>query len=416
MSATFASFAMGPRPDAGFQRHSPQVDLIFFDAGGGHRASALALKEMAELQNRGWRIRLVNLRAVLEPIDIIRRTTGLRIENVYNAILRYGLTFGTGAMLRATQALIRRVHPQKVALLARFWEAPAPDLVVSLIPNFNRAIFEGLRAADFNRRRLDTPMITILTDLADYPPHFWIERQPQYFICGSALAVQQALTMGHSAERVFRSSGMIVRPSFYEAPRTSREEARRSLGLDPELPTGIVMFGGYGSRRMLTIAARVAAAGLQTQLIFMCGRNQELSDQIAALALPYPHRIEGFTPEVPALMRLADYFVGKPGPGSISEALVMGLPVIVERNLMTMVQERYNTDWIAVNGLGVVLRSFSGIAGAIAKMLDPQELGRLRANVGKLGNLAVFEIPEILERLIAGRGNDLRTAPARPIN
>jgi 1,2-diacylglycerol 3-beta-galactosyltransferase len=358
---------------------------------------------------------MVNLRDVLEPIDIIRRVTGLRIENIYNAILRHGLTFGSGPMLRTTQALIRRFHPHQVALLARFWETPAPDLVVSLIPNFNRAILEGLRAADFNMRRFSTPMVTILTDLADYPPHFWIEPQPQYLICGSQLAVQQALAMSHSARHVFRTSGLIVHPSFYERARVSRTELRRRLGLEPDLPTGLVMFGGYGSPRMAAIAARIAQAGLKTQLVFICGHNQELRNQLGAMALPFPHHIEGFTKDIPGFMQLADFFIGKPGPGSISEALVMGLPLIVERNALTMVQERYNTEWITENGLGLVLRSFSGIAQAVAQMLAPGHLNRFRANVKALENHAVFEVPEILDLLIAGHGNELH-ADAQAIN
>jgi 1,2-diacylglycerol 3-beta-galactosyltransferase len=62
----------------------PLVDLIFFDAGGGHRASATALKAVAEQQRRRWQIRMVNLREVLEPIDLIRRLTGVRVEDFYN--------------------------------------------------------------------------------------------------------------------------------------------------------------------------------------------------------------------------------------------------------------------------------------------------------------------------------------------
>ncbi len=42
-----------------------QIDLIFFDAGGGHRASALALKAAAEEQRRNWQIRMLNLREIL---------------------------------------------------------------------------------------------------------------------------------------------------------------------------------------------------------------------------------------------------------------------------------------------------------------------------------------------------------------
>lgn len=382
-------------------RRQAQVDLIFFDAGGGHRASATALKAVAEQQQRGWQIRMANLRDILEPIDVVRRMTGLRLEDLYNRMLKYGLTIGTGPLLRATQLLIRRMHSRSVALLSRYWWEPRPDVVVSVIPNFNRAIFEGLRLADRERKRPPTPMVTILTDLADYPTHFWIERQEQYLICGTAKAAEQALAMGYSADRVLRTSGMIVRPEFYRRLDVCREQERRRLGLGSELPTGIVMFGGFGSRQMLTIARRVAKARVNVQLIFLCGHNQRLRDRLSAMKLPFPFHVEGFTREIPYFMHLADFFIGKPGPGSISEALVMGLPVIVERNARTMVQERYNTEWIERHGFGVVLRSFSDIVSGIEHVLKPQRLAHFRSRAGAFKNRAVFEIPDLLEKVIA---------------
>jgi 1,2-diacylglycerol 3-beta-galactosyltransferase len=378
-----------------------KVDLIFFDAGGGHRASATALESMLKQDPRAWKVRKVNLREVLEPIDIIKKIARIRVEDAYNRLmLRYGMTLGTGAMLRGVQLMIRQMHRPSAALLARFWKGAPPDLVVSLIPNFNRAIFDGLHASDHELDRVPTPMLTILTDLADYPSHFWIERQQQYFACATERAVAQAIAMGHPPQRIFRTSGMIVRPEFYQPLEVDRAQARMRLGLRPDLPTGLVMFGGHGSRKMLTIAKRVAAAGLNTQLIFMCGHNQHLRQQLIALELPFPHYIEGFTREIPHFMNLADYFVGKPGPGSISEALVMRLPVIVERNSWTMVQERYNTDWIIGNRVGVVLHSFAEIATAIVPMLDAQRLAQFRDRVSALNNRAIFEIPEILETII----------------
>jgi hypothetical protein len=387
-----------------------RIDLIFFDAGGGHRASATALKALADQEQRGWQLRMVNLRDILEPIDVFHRLTGVRVEDLYNRMLKYGLTIGTGPMLRAVQFLIRRMHPRNVALLARYWQERRPDLVVSLIPNFNRAIFEGLRIADRARSRPATPMVTILTDLADCPPHFWIERQEQYLICGTAKAAEQALAMGYPPTRVLRTSGMIVRPEFYRRPEISREQERRRLGLRPDVPTGLVMFGGFGSRRMLTIARRVAEAGVKTQLIFLCGHNQRLREQLSAMKLPFPCHVEGFTRDIPHLMQLSDYFVGKPGPGSVSEALVMDLPVIVERNARTMVQERYNTEWIERHQFGMVLRSFNEIVAGIAQMLDPQRLAHFRSRVRALNNRAVFEIPDLLEALIAAAPGE--SAPA----
>jgi hypothetical protein len=389
----------------------PRIDLIFFNAGGGHRASASGLKSILEQQRRPWDVQTINLREVLEPIDFIRKITRVRVEDFYNRMLRYGLTIGTGPMLRMVQSLIRRMHVQATIMLQRYWTDHPPDLVVSMIPNFNREIFEGLRSADETLGRPPTPVATILTDLADYPPHFWMERQEQYLICGTEAAMNQALAMGHRRDRVFRTSGMIVRPEFYIRAPVPRAEERVRLGLHPGLPTGLVMFGGYGSRQMLTVARRVAAAGLKTQLIFMCGHNRQLGERIAELKLPFPFRIEGFSDDIPHFMQLADYFVGKPGPGSISEALVMGLPVVVERNSWTMVQERFNTDWIVENQLGVVLHSFAEVAAGILPMLDADRLASFREHVRAINNRAIFEIPEILARLLASRPP--QHAPAR---
>src|SRR5215467_752960 len=89
-----------------------RVDLIFFDAGGGHRASAAGLKAILEQQKLPWEVRSINLRDVLEPIDFIRRMTRIRVEDFYNRMLRHGFTVGSGPMLRVAQALIRRMHEQ----------------------------------------------------------------------------------------------------------------------------------------------------------------------------------------------------------------------------------------------------------------------------------------------------------------
>jgi 1,2-diacylglycerol 3-beta-galactosyltransferase len=95
-------------------------------------------------------------------------------------------------------------------------------------------------------------------------------------------------------------------------------------------------------------------------------------------------------------MHLSDFFVGKPGPGSISEAVAMHLPVIVERNAWTLPQERYNTEWIREKEVGVVLKSFREIDNGVRELLEPANFARLRTNVAAIKNRAVFEIPDIL--------------------
>jgi len=190
---------------------------------------------------------------------------------------------------------------------------------------------------------------------------------------------------------------MILRPKFYEAVAADRGAERRRLKLDADLPTGLVLFGGEGSNTMLDIARRVTA---RAQFIFICGKNAKLAEKLRALPTNYPKHVEGFTSEIPYFMHLSDFFIGKPGPGSISEALAMRLPVMVERNAWTLPQERYNAEWIQEKQVGVVLQSFRHINDGLRELLDPVNFARFRENAAAIRNRAVFEIPDILDALM----------------
>jgi len=372
------------------------LDFIFFDAGGGHRAAANALRSVMEAQQRPFEIRLVNLQEMLDSIDVFRKITGIRLQDLYNLMLKKGWTLGSPQLTAGMHLVIRLFHGQQVNLLERMWRENRPDLVVSLVPNFNRAMGESLRSA-----LPGVPLVTILTDLADYPPHFWMERQPQYFICGTSKAVEQARAMGHDPSRIFPVSGMILNPGFYEiAPLTPEQRARalQEMGLDPERPVGLVLFGGQGSSVMLDIARQLCG---RHQLILICGHNQKLAAKLRALPHQAPMFVEGFTKDVPKFMQLAGYFIGKPGPGSISEAVAMRLPVIVESNAWTLPQERYNADWVLEQGVGMVLPNFRRIAAAVDELLAPDAYERFRKATERQCNRAVFEIPDILEKVAA---------------
>ncbi len=367
------------------------LDLIYFNAGGGHRSAAMALEAVIASQRPGWQVRLVNLQEILDSLDVFRKISGIRLEDIYNLALAKGWTLGSEVLLPIMHGVIRTYHPAQVKLLTRFWAGRKPDMVVSVVPNFNRALYESLKAS-----LPHVPLVTILTDMADYPPHFWIEKQPQYLICGTEKAVAQALEAGHEAARVFRTSGMILRPEFYAPQTTERAEGLRQLGLHPHVPTGLVMFGGEGSSVMAQIAERLGNSSAELQLIMICGKNKKIRQRIGALRTRNKIHLEGFTKEVPYFMSLCDFFIGKPGPGSVSEAIKMKLPVFVERNAWTLPQERYNAEWIREQGVGVVLHHFREIESAVRAALANGELARMKAKAAALNNQAVFEIPEIL--------------------
>jgi UDP-N-acetylglucosamine:LPS N-acetylglucosamine transferase len=374
-----------------------RIHLVFFDAGGGHRNAATALQVQIERQALPLDVSLVNLQEVLDPLDILRKLTGIRIQDMYNKMLRHGWTLGSPQLMRFLQLVVWTYHRPSVRVLERYWKEHPADMVVSLVPHFNRAMRQG-----FERAAPGKPFVTVLTDLADYPKHFWIEKESQYVVCGTDRAVEQAREFGHLDGTVFRTSGMILHPRFYEGAPVDRAAERKKLGLDPTLPTGIVLFGGYGTSKMLDILRQINRSSLAVQLILICGRNEKLAEALRREPTRIPIHIEGFTTQIPYFMALSDFFIGKPGPGSISEALAKHLPVIIDCNAWTLPQERYNAQWVREKEVGIVVRSHRQVAGAVAELLKPGELTQFRARTEAMENRAVFEIPAIFEKILNG--------------
>ena len=368
------------------------IDLVYLNAGGGHRATALALQAVMQQQGRPWRVRLVDLAQAIDPGGALRRRLGFDPEAFYNHRLRRGWTLGLAQELKILQGLIRVGHPALLKALQQHWARTEPDLVVSLVPNFNRVLWQSVQGAVPG-----VPFVTLLTDMADLPPHFWIEPdQAQTIVCGTEHAIAQGRAAGYGARELAATSGMVIRPSFYDVAEAPGETAarRRAAGLDPDRPTGVVMFGGEGSRQMVDIARALD----DTPLVFLCGRNEALVRRLAALQRRAPHLALGFTEDVAEAMRLGDFFIGKPGPGCLSEALQVGLPVITFRNAWTMPQERYNTDWVEEQGVGLAIPSLRRLPEATQALL--RRLPQLRAAVARLDNRAVFEVPQVFARLL----------------
>src|SRR5271154_2711941 len=243
-----------------------KILILFHDAGGGHRNAAIALQGMIAQQGRPWQVELVQFQDLTDHLDVLRKLTGVRIQEQYNIILQKGWTLGATQLLRVLQFTIRLFHGPMVKLLAKTWREKPADLLISVIPHFNREISESWQVTNPGR-----PFVTLITDLADFPPRFWIEPiREQYVIAGTEKAAEQARAMGHDDAHIFRTSGMILRPDFYQTDASDPLELLRGMHLRPDLPTAIMLFGGHGSKVMYDITKKLDASGLPLQLILIC--------------------------------------------------------------------------------------------------------------------------------------------------
>jgi UDP-N-acetylglucosamine:LPS N-acetylglucosamine transferase len=370
-----------------------KVDLIYFDAGSGHRTTAQALVEIINEKNSSTALRLINIQdpEILGSLDMLYKMTGISGVEVYNLMLQRDWTVLDPFYLALSQLNIRIKYKEGVRLLVEYWQKNQPDLVVSLIPLFNGVLWESLQKSFPN-----TPLITVLTDLADCPPHYWIEKQKQYFICPTQKSFDQARAMGHHTEFIFRNSGLIINPRFYQEISADRCLERERLGLKPNLPTALIMFGGNGSNVMLKIAKVLDKLEGKLQLIFMCGSNKSLANSLRSRESKLPTFIKEFTHEIPFYMYLSDFFIGKPGNICISEAVQMNLPIIIKHDRTTLVQERYTSEWIVDNQIGVVLESWRNLDKAVNKFIEPENLLRYRNNTSSIRNQGLLETSQIL--------------------
>ena len=142
------------------------------------------------------------------------------------------------------------------------------------------------------------------------------------------------------------------------------------LGLDPELPTGLVSFGGQGSVLVSEIAKRLAESDLKLNLILLCGRNQAVYEELSHLDTPYRKLVLGYSKETPIYYhRLADFVIGKPGSMTITEALITRTPLIALRSRGMRPVQRGNEEWVEHHGVGLIVDRMGALAPAVRAAL-----------------------------------------------
>jgi UDP-N-acetylglucosamine:LPS N-acetylglucosamine transferase len=377
---------------------APEVLVFMVDAGGGHRAAATALVAAAEEKGCPWRFRVVSLQTVLEPLDLLKRFTGLSMEGAYNLILRRRWTVLLRPLLRVLHLLIALRRRSIASALGTYLSGSRPLAVVSLVPNFNGVIRDAVHAV-----HPGVPFLVVLTDFADLPPHFWIEPGVDRVIAGSERAAAQAAGLGVPAHRVSLVSGMILHPRFYADGGARRGPGiREERGIRPDEFVVLLLFGGKGSAEMEPLARALLAVPAAIRVVALCGDNPRLLASLEPLAAASGGRLLpfGFTDRMADFLHAADVLVTKPGPGSLAEAFHQGVPVVVADNRHTIPQERWNARLVRDRALGIVVERLADVPATVADLArDPDRLRALRRNIAALPpNRAVYEVLELIEK------------------
>jgi 1,2-diacylglycerol 3-beta-galactosyltransferase len=375
--------------------------------GGGHFASAEALRDAFQEHCRdACSVEMLDIWSHYAPPPLSRVPASYRML-VDDLPWLYRLIYEAGERQEVTEPLMAaaaRVLRIPVVRAIRRYE---PSLIVSVHPLVQQIVIRVLR-----RLRAEMPFVTVVTDLVTIPP-VWYSREVDLCFVPSEEAYDQGLRAGLDA-RQLRLCGLPIRSGFGKAPRP-KAELRRELGFDADLPAALMVGGGEGMGQMAEVAKAIAAqlGGVSRrgqppvgQLAVVCGRNQELMDDLKSYAWPIPVCIVGYASNIWDWMAASDLIVTKAGPGTIAEACALGLPMILTGYIPG--QEAGNVPYVLRHGCGVYVEDPVQIATVVAGWLGPQRatMDQAASSARRLGRpRAAFDIAGTIAGMLPREGD-----------
>lgn len=318
----------------------PHILFLFSDTGGGHRSAAEAIIEALDLEYHGaYSTEMVDIFKEYGPPPLNQ------LPALYPQMVKVPQVWGLGYKLsngdRRARLMMASAWPYIQRSLRQLIAQHPSDLIVSVHPLANTPVLRALGK--------DRPaFITVVTDLVTTHA-LWYHRQTDLCLVPTEEAKLRAYKFGLSADQV-QVVGLPVADRFCQ-PHGDRAALRKRFGWPEDRPIILLVGGGEGMGPVDKTARLIADACYSASLVVVAGRNQSLRERLEAHDWPIPTHIYGFVREMPDFMRASDILVSKAGPGTISEALIAGLPMILYSRLPG--QEDGNVSYVVSHGAGV---------------------------------------------------------------
>jgi 1,2-diacylglycerol 3-beta-galactosyltransferase len=315
------------------------IVFLFSDTGGGHRSAAEAIIEALDLEFPG--------QFTTEMVDIFREYAPpplhlapqfypplSRMPDVW----RFGYRVSNGR--QRTRLFSTAIYPYVRRGLHRLVKEHPCDLIVSVHPFANTPVLRAMRK---NR----VPFVTVVTDMVS-THSLWFDSHADFVIVPTESARQSALKNGLREEQL-AVVGLPVANRFC-LPAEDKSTIRERLGWPKDIPIILLVGGGEGMGPLERTAHAIDEAGLQVGLIVIAGRNRGLKRRLETHNWHMPMMVYGFIRDMPNFMRAADILVSKAGPGTICEAFISGLPMILYSRMPG--QEEGNVTYVIEEGAG----------------------------------------------------------------
>jgi len=345
---------------------------LFSDTGGGHRSAAEAIIEAINLNFPD--------RISTEMVDFFKEYAPPPFNmapELYPPLAMIPDAWELGYKLsdgpQRTRIFYNFMWPYIRRAAFRMLNERPYDLLVTVHPApvipISRTIKPG-----------SPPFITVVTDMVSTHA-LWYSQRSDLILVPTEIARQRGLAYGLRPDQI-RVVGLPVAQRFC-LPAGDRRLTRKRLGWPQDLPVILLIGGGDGMGPIEKVARAISSAHLNAALAVVTGRNHKLKARLEAKEWSMPTFIYGFVNEMPDFMHGADILLTKAGPGTISEAFIAGLPMILYHRIPG--QEDGNVSYVVTEGAGVWAPEPTHIIQILRNWLDhPREIKKIAINCRRL--------------------------------
>jgi processive 1,2-diacylglycerol beta-glucosyltransferase len=344
-------------------KKSPRILIAHVTAGAGHQRAAEAISKAFQILYPDANVKLV------DTLDYINSVYKKVYGNTYLALVKHtprlwGYIYDRYDKDEKLDDKIRQSMENLQAsdfrdLLDDF----SPDVVIC-----THFLPMELISRWKKKRKSSLPLYAVVTDFALHA--FWIVEEVSAYFVASQEVARELETRGAGVKNIYQT-GIPVDPVFSALPLQS--EIRDKLGIARDLPTVLLMSGGYGVGDLTGLVRSFRSVNLEMQLLVVAGKNEQLRDELSQIVttLSIPCRVYGFVSNVHELMRASDLVISKPGGLSSSEALAAQCPVMIINPIPG--QEQRNSDYLLENGAACILHNIADGAYYVENLLRDQE-------------------------------------------
>jgi processive 1,2-diacylglycerol beta-glucosyltransferase len=343
-----------------------RVLILTVTAGEGHTRAAIAVKEQLIKNNPAAQVKILDTFRYASPrLEKLVLGSYIEVIKISPALYKYlykqsekGQPLGGFAKAEFAKIMTRLVAPKLLALI----DIVDPQIILCTHP-FPLGILSNLK----EKGQLTVPVMAAITDFTVHS--YWVYPRVDYYCVANEQLIPKFVDFGYDYRKV-SATGIPIDSSF--SVNDGKEFYREQLGLNTQLPIILISGGGLGIGP-LEEAVKVLSSRTDCQLIVVCGRNTTLKDKINKLANKIIGNIKvyGFVNNMHQLMKAADLMITKAGGLTCSEALAVGLPLLIVDPIPG--QEERNTEFLVSQGAAVNVKNHKQLLVEINRCLQHKQ-------------------------------------------